>query len=167
MYKLIWQFLRVNCASQNPLSIHVPTLLCLEQSDQPPNEDEIAVAQGHKMMDPKVESKWLQKLEKSLMVCSPTKLIEPLYVPCCLCLMNYALIFVWQDKAWSQDEFEGSLLNGWLHVINPLRRLTRLNFNSYLSTLTFAQCFIFLTVKQWRHKSWRWGRILFKAWRIL
>ena len=41
-------------------------LFCiLNNRDEPPTEDEIAVAQGRKMMDPKVADEWLQKLEKS------------------------------------------------------------------------------------------------------
>ena len=51
------------------LKTHFPSmyqLFCiLNNQDQPPNEDEIAVAQGCKMMDAKVASKWLQKPEKS------------------------------------------------------------------------------------------------------
>ena len=41
-------------------------LFCiLNNQDEPPTKDEIAVAQGRKMMDPKVADEWLQKLEKS------------------------------------------------------------------------------------------------------
>lgn len=50
------------------LKTHFPfmyQLLCiLNNSDQPPTEDEIAVAEGCKMMDPKAASEWLNKLEK-------------------------------------------------------------------------------------------------------
>ena len=50
------------------LKTHFPPmyqLFCiLNNHDQPPTEDKIAVAEGHKIMDPKVASEWLNKLEK-------------------------------------------------------------------------------------------------------
>lgn len=109
----------------------------LNSRESPPTADEIAVAEGRKVLDPKAAADWLLKLEKAsnrLTDMFKRQLNQAaVSIICIYVIRHHTYSFLSrQDKAWSQEEFE-RLLAEWMVVCDqPFEEVDRVEFRRLL-----------------------------------
>ena len=115
-----------------------------------PTADEIKMAEGQKVLDPKAANDWLPKLKKALnrftdmFKCQLDQTVVSIIISLSFSIIHMSNFHV-RTRLGVKRNLRGFLPNGWSCVTSPLRRSIRLSFAGCLNMLTCALVFILHT----------------------